>query len=104
MVRWFSNHDILLLPTLATTAVLIGKWRGQGWVRTTMGFGNWLLTTPWNLARFPAMSVPAGISCEGLPLAIQLVGFQARKRYSSIWQCSLRSFTPGRVGKRSTIP
>ncbi|HLJ68650.1 MAG TPA: amidase family protein [Chloroflexota bacterium] len=35
---------------------------------------NWLLTTPWNLVGFPAMAVPAGLSGDGLPLAVQIVG------------------------------
>ena len=28
---------------------------------------------PWNLAGWPAMTVPAGLSPTGLPLAVQLV-------------------------------
>lgn len=38
-----------------------------------MGVANWTLTTPWNLAGFPAASVPAGTSADGLPLAVQIV-------------------------------
>lgn len=71
---WLSSYDLLLMPTIATTAVPIGKWRGKSWVRTTLGVANWICTTPWNVAGFPAMSVPAGLSGEGLPLAVQLVG------------------------------
>ena len=32
------------------------------------------MTGPWNACGFPAMSVPFGISSEGLPIGIQLVG------------------------------
>lgn len=74
MTEWFSRCDVLLMPTLASTAVPIGKWQGKGWIRATLGVGNWLCTLPWNLVRFPAMSVPAGLSADGLPLAVQLVG------------------------------
>jgi amidase len=29
---------------------------------------------PWNFAGFPAMSMPAGVRPDGLPLAVQLAG------------------------------
>ena len=70
---WFANFDVLIMPTLAEPAVPLGKWDGKGWLRTTMGVANWTLTTPWNLAGFPAASVPAGTSADGLPLAVQIV-------------------------------
>jgi amidase len=70
---WFANVDVLIMPTLAEPAVPLGKWDGKGWLRTTMGVANWTLTTPWNLAGFPAASIPAGISADGLPLAVQVV-------------------------------
>ena len=70
---WFANFDVLIMPTLAEPAVPLGKWNGKGWLRTTMGVANWTLTTPWNLAGFPAASVPAGTSADGLPLAAQIV-------------------------------
>jgi amidase len=37
-----------------------------------LGVGNWLYTTPWNLAGLPAASVPFG-SDHGLPLGLQIV-------------------------------
>ena len=41
------------------------------------GVGNWLYTTPWNLAGLPAASVPFGCvpsgSDAGLPLGLQIV-------------------------------
>jgi amidase len=73
MARWFSDYDVLLTPTLAEPAVAVGKWRGKGWLMTAFGSGNWVFTSPWNLARFPAASMPAGISEDGLPIGMQLV-------------------------------
>jgi amidase len=33
-----------------------------------------IYTAPWNVAGFPAVSVPAGCNRAGLPLAVQLIG------------------------------
>ena len=35
---------------------------------------NDVFTVPASLAGLPAMSVPAGLSSDGLPLALQLIG------------------------------
>ncbi len=69
---WLDRYDVLLTPTLARAAVPLGTWEGKGWVRTMLGVGNWLYTTPWNLAGLPAASVPFGVD-GGLPLGLQIV-------------------------------
>ena len=69
---WLGHYDAVLTPTLARPAVPLGTWAGQGWVRAMLGVGNWLYTTPWNLAGLPAASVPFG-SDQGLPLGLQIV-------------------------------
>lgn len=73
MGQWFNDYDVLLTPTLAKPAVEVAKWRGKGWLSTAIGSGNWVLTSPWNLARFPAASFPTGLSRGGLPIGLQLV-------------------------------
>jgi amidase len=70
--HWLGRYDALLTPTLARPAVPLGTWAAQGWVRAMLGVGNWLYTTPWNLAGLPAASVPFG-SDQGLPLGLQIV-------------------------------
>jgi amidase len=73
VLAWFEAFDVLLMPTLTRPAERLGKWRGKGWLATTLGVANWVCTPPWNLARFPAASIPAGMSADGLPIGMQLV-------------------------------
>lgn len=79
MARFFQRHDVLVMPTVASTAVPIGRWRG-GWLRTTLGSANWILTAQWNLAGVAAASVPAGLAGDRLPLAVQLVAPAGKER------------------------
>jgi amidase len=37
-------------------------------------------TTAWNVAGFPAASVPAGWTPDGLPLAVQLIALPGQER------------------------
>ena len=72
---WLSGCDAALMPVLAHPAPPVGTWHGLDWIRTSLGVTSWMAyTPPWNLARLPAASVPAGVSANGLPLAVQLVG------------------------------
>jgi amidase len=69
---WISGFDALVTPTLTRPAVPVGTWAGKGWVPTMLSVGNWLCTTPWNLAGLPAISVPS-TAAAGLPVGIQIV-------------------------------
>ena len=68
---WIGDFDALVMPTLTGPAVPIGTWAGKGWVPTMLSVGNWLCTTPWNLAGLPAISVPS--AAAGLPVGIQII-------------------------------
>jgi Amidase len=66
---WFEDHDVLLTPTLATPPLRVGAYQGKGLVRTLLGLTAYMpFPPPLNLVGFPAASVPAGISADGLPL------------------------------------
>ena len=41
---------------------------------TILATGNPAFNSPWSYTGMPTISIPAGWSSEGLPLAIQLVG------------------------------
>jgi amidase len=67
-----AGADVLLTPTLATPPIPVGSLRG---LSTLALAGRKVPFTPaWNVTGQPALSIPAGVSEDGLPLAVQLVG------------------------------
>jgi amidase len=74
-LRFFDRYDVLLTPTLARTPPPAMGWKDKGWL-ANMRIST--LYAPfcalWNMVGFPAASVPAGVSKNGLPLGVQLVG------------------------------
>lgn len=71
----FDRCDVLMMPVTGETAVEIGRWAGQGALRTVTGMSRtYPYTGPWNHLGNPAASVPIGLSKKGMPLAVQLVG------------------------------
>jgi amidase len=76
---FFERYDVLLLPTVASTALEIGPWSERSWLHnvwTSLNFAPF--TGLWNFAPFPAASIPAGFA-GGLPLGVQLVGGPGRE-------------------------
>ncbi len=72
-LAWFEDHDILLSPTLNAPPLRIGAYQGKGLARTLLGMTGYMpFCPPLNLVGFPAASVPAGTSADGLPLGVQL--------------------------------
>ena len=70
---WFADHDVLLSPTLAAPPLRVGAYEGKGLTSTILGLTGYMpFTTAFNLVGFPAASVPAGTSADGLPIGVQL--------------------------------
>lgn len=69
-----QQHDLLALPTIPIPAPPLGT-RTQRLSGTTIDTRKALLslTSPWNVAGLPAITVPIGLA-EGLPVGLQLVG------------------------------
>ena len=73
MASFFSDCDLLLTPTVPILPFDAGLlmpagYPGQQW-------WHWSpMTWPFNLSRNPAASCPMGMSSDGLPIGIQLVG------------------------------
>ncbi|GAC1547319.1 MAG: amidase [Candidatus Velthaea sp.] len=71
--RFFERFDLLLTPTMAIPAFEAGRnvppqFEGKQWTAWSP------FTYPFNLSRQPAASVPCGLTPEGLPVGLQIVG------------------------------
>jgi len=66
----FENVDCLLTPTAPSAAFAIGEKQDD----PIAMYLNDVFTVPANLAGLPAISVPSGLSADGLPLGLQIVG------------------------------
>jgi aspartyl-tRNA(Asn)/glutamyl-tRNA(Gln) amidotransferase subunit A len=66
----FASVDAILTPTAPSAAFGLGEKMDDP---VTM-YLNDVFTVPASLAGVPAMSVPAGLNAEGLPLGLQIIG------------------------------
>ena len=66
----FETVDALITPATPTAAFPVGRKIDD----PVTNFLNDVFTVPANLAGLPAMSVPAGLTKEDLPLGLQIVG------------------------------
>jgi amidase len=79
---FFEDHDLLLSPTQAAPPPRIGHLTStaedplRAMVRSAP-FGTY--TLPFNMSGQPAISVPAGLSADGLPLGVQLAAAYGRE-------------------------
>lgn len=72
--QFFETYDVLLTPTLATLPPKAERWHERSCLANAVpsvrlaGFAGL-----WNLAGYPAMSVPAAQHANGLPIGVQIV-------------------------------
>jgi amidase len=70
----FETYDVLITPVMGGTALPVRRWEGRGALPVLLGqsrFYPWCI--PWNHLGNPAMSVPAGVGADGMPLAVQII-------------------------------
>jgi amidase len=79
--RLWDSFDVLLMPILARPAPPAQVMEGRGALATWQWESGWVpFGVLWNSTGQPAMSVPAGFSRHGLPLAVQFVGAPYQER------------------------
>jgi Asp-tRNA(Asn)/Glu-tRNA(Gln) amidotransferase A subunit family amidase len=69
----FEEYDLLVTPTLATTAFPHGEEPKSIDGVDVEPLRGWVLTQPYNFTGHPAASVPAGLA-DGLPVGMQVAG------------------------------
>ncbi len=69
-IEAYKKCDILLTPTAPTPAFALGESQKDP---VTM-YLNDIFTIPASMAGMPGMSVPVGLSSDGLPLGLQILG------------------------------
>ena len=72
--RFFTDYEILLMPSTPITAPPIGGEDAVAQARRLTRF-----TAPFNLAGLPAVSVPCGFDSQGLPIGLQLIAGARRE-------------------------
>ena len=74
-LQFFARYDVLLAPVLANPPIAADRWGERGWLRNVVANLRYApFGAAWNLAGWPAASVPAGVHPEaGTPLSVQLV-------------------------------
>jgi aspartyl-tRNA(Asn)/glutamyl-tRNA(Gln) amidotransferase subunit A len=63
--KLFAQADVLVTPAAPAPAFELGKPASLIFLRNF---------APWNLYGLPAISVPCGLSRDGLPIGMQIVG------------------------------
>ncbi len=66
----FEEVDVMLTPTTPSPAFALGEKSGD----PVEMYLNDIFTVTVNMAGLPGLSVPAGLSSEGTPLGLQLIG------------------------------
>ncbi|MGH2912321.1 MAG: amidase, partial [Solirubrobacteraceae bacterium] len=71
----FHAHDILIVPTSAAAPLPVGKSDGlSSFATQQLIAGACPYAWPWNVLGWPGVSVPAGLTGDGLPIGVQLLG------------------------------
>jgi aspartyl-tRNA(Asn)/glutamyl-tRNA(Gln) amidotransferase subunit A len=66
----FEQVDAILTPTAPSAAFVLGEKQDD----PVQMYLNDVFTVPASMAGMPAISVPGGLSDEGLPLGLHLIG------------------------------
>lgn len=76
IARWFDDGwDLLVTPSASVASFPVGRQRPDHWPRHDWDWLAWAeFSYPFNLSHCPAVSVPCGLTPDGLPVGLQIVG------------------------------
>ncbi len=75
IVAFFQNYDALLLPVYLHPAIPIGAWADLSPAETLQQIISWIAPCPpANATGQPAIAFPTGLTADGLPVGVQLIG------------------------------
>lgn len=73
--RWFEDWDYLVTPTASVAAFPVGQLAPDGWAQHRWDWMEWAeFSYPFNFTGAPAASVPCGMTADGRPVGLQIVG------------------------------
>jgi aspartyl-tRNA(Asn)/glutamyl-tRNA(Gln) amidotransferase subunit A len=93
--NWFaSGWDLLVTPAASVTAFPVGRQRPEHWPHHEWDWLAWAeFSYPFNLSHCPAISVPCGLTSEGLPVGLQIA---AARNADALVLRAARSFLAAR--------
>ncbi len=75
MREFMRNYDLLVTPSMPSTAFTAGLDEPDNWHRQTIAPLDWTpFTFPFNITGQPAATLPVGFDRQGLPIGLQIVG------------------------------
>lgn len=75
IVSFCAPFDVLVLPTYMHPPIRVGEWARLKPAKTLERIIHWIAPCPpFNASGQPALSLPTGFDCNGVPLGVQLVG------------------------------
>lgn len=73
---WFAGGwDLLVTPAASVAAFPVGRQRPPHWPDHAWDWLSWAeFSYPFNVSHGPAVSVPCGVTADGLPVGLQIAG------------------------------
>jgi aspartyl-tRNA(Asn)/glutamyl-tRNA(Gln) amidotransferase subunit A len=106
---WFTDGgwDVLVTPSASVAAFDVGRQRPAHWPDHAWDWLVWAeFSYPFNLSHGPAISVPCGLTADGLPVGLQIAGprlADATVLRAAAGFLSQRPFTAGPPDRPSAI-
>ena len=73
--RFMVDWDLLLTPAVSVAAFPADRLQPEHWPQHPWDWLSWAeFSYPFNLSGLPALSIPCGLTPEGLPVGLQIVG------------------------------